>query len=44
MESSKFGYWLQVGANVGFLLGLVFVGLQMQQDRELKRLDPEAKL
>ena len=39
MESSKLGYWLQVGANVGLLLGLVFVGLQMQQDRELKRVE-----
>ena len=39
MESNKFGYWLQVGANLGILLGLVFVGLQMLQDRELKRLE-----
>ena len=39
MEASKLGYWLQVGANIGILLGLVFVGLQMLQDRELKRVE-----
>ena len=39
MESSKLGYWLQVGANLGILLGLIFVGLQIQQDRELKQVE-----
>ena len=31
MESSKFGYWLQVGANVGILIGLMLVFAQLQQ-------------
>ncbi len=35
MESSKVGYWLQVGANIGILGGLILVGLQMQQNSEL---------
>lgn len=38
MESSKVGYWLQVGANVGILVGLVLVGLQMNQNAHLLRL------
>jgi len=31
--------WLQLGANIGLIVGLVFLGLQMRQDRELKRLE-----
>ena len=31
MESSKFGYWLQVGANVGILIGLMLVFAQLRQ-------------
>ena len=27
MESSKVGYWLQVGANIGIVMGLVLVAL-----------------
>ncbi len=38
MESSKFGYWLQIGANVGMLIGLILVGLQMQQNSKLMEL------
>lgn len=33
------GNWIQSSANIGILLGLVFVGFQMQQDKELKRAD-----
>ena len=33
MESSKVGYWLQVGANIGILAGLVLVALQMEQNQ-----------
>ena len=44
MESSRLGYWLQVGANIGILLGLVFVGLQIQQDRELKRVEMVSRM
>ena len=35
MEVSKFGYWLQVGANVGILVGLILVGLQMKQTSDV---------
>ena len=35
----KFGGWFQVVGNVGIVVGLVFVGLQLQQDRELKRAE-----
>ena len=38
MEVSKVGYWLQVGANVGILVGLVLVGLQMNQNAALLRI------
>ncbi len=38
MESSKLGYWLQVGANIGILVGLILVGLQIQQSIELTRV------
>ena len=38
MESSKVGYWLQVGANIGILLGLVLVGFQMRQNSDLLRI------
>ncbi len=39
MESSKVGYWLQVGANIGILVGLIMVGLQINQNTELTRLN-----
>ena len=35
MESSKLGFWLQICGNIGILLGLVFVGVQLYQDRQL---------
>lgn len=38
MESHRVGYWLQVGANIGILAGLVLVGLQISQNSELTRL------
>ena len=31
MESSKIGYWLQVFANIGILVGLILVGMQISQ-------------
>ncbi len=31
--------WLQMLGNLGLIVGLVFVGLQLQQDRELKRIE-----
>ena len=36
MKKDALPYWLQIGANVGLLIGLVFVGLQLYQDRQLK--------
>ena len=33
----KVGQWLQVGANLGFLVGLILVGLQIQQSSHLTR-------
>ena len=37
METSKIGYWLQVGANVGLLAGLILVALQLNQADFLTR-------
>ena len=37
MESNKLGHWLQVGANVGILAGLVLVGIQISQNSDLLR-------
>jgi len=31
----KLGQWFQVGANLGILLGLFFVGFQMRQDHQI---------
>lgn len=36
MEKIGLRNWLQIGADIGILIGLVFVGLQLIQDRELK--------
>ena len=38
MESSKLGNWLQVGANIAILAGLILVGVQINQNTELTRL------
>ena len=37
----KLGQWLQVGANIGILAGLVLVALQMQQSLDLARIQLE---
>ncbi|NKC00030.1 MAG: hypothetical protein GKR90_16235 [Pseudomonadales bacterium] len=37
METSKIGHWLQVGANIGILAGLIMVGLQINQASYLVR-------
>lgn len=34
----KLGDWLQVGANIGILAGLILVGLQMQQNERLLKI------
>ena len=39
MESRRLIDLVHVGGNLGILVGLIFVGLQMQQDRELKRAE-----
>ena len=36
MEARKIADWLQVLGNLGIVLGLFFVGLQLYQDRQLK--------
>ena len=38
MESNKLGHWLQIGANVGLLAGLILVALQMQQNTDILQL------
>ena len=35
----KLGTWIQVISNFAVLIGLVFVGVQLYQDRELKRIE-----
>ena len=44
METSKLASWLQVGANVGILIGLVLVGFQMRQASDLTRHELESEL
>jgi hypothetical protein len=39
MRSQAVSTWLQIGSNVGVILGLVFVGVQIEQDRELMRAE-----
>ena len=38
MDSNKISGWLQVAANIGILAGLILVGLQMQQNSDLLRM------
>ncbi len=38
MDSNKFSNWLQVAPNIGILAGLILVGLQMQQNTDLLRM------
>ena len=38
MDSDKMGNWLQVGANLGIILGLVLVGFQLKQNSNLLRV------
>ena len=44
MESSKFGYWLQITANLGLLIGLILVGVQIQQQSQITRTQLENDL
>lgn len=39
MNSNRVTYWLQIGGNLALLVGLVFVGVQLYQDRQLKRAE-----
>ena len=39
MKESRMASWLQMAGNLAILLGLLFVGLQMHQDRQLKRAE-----
>jgi hypothetical protein len=36
MNKETLQHWLQIGANIGLLVGLFFVGMQLYQDRQLK--------
>ena len=39
MQSNKLGNWLQILGNVAILVGLIFVAVQLYQDRELKAIE-----
>ncbi len=39
MDSNKISNWLQVAGNFGLLAGLLVVGYQLYQDRQLKRAE-----
>lgn len=39
MERNRVTTWLQLGGNLAVLVGLLFVGFQLYQDRELKRAE-----
>ena len=38
MDTNKMVSWLQVGANLGIILGLVLVGLQLKQNSDLLKI------
>lgn len=38
MNASRLGNWLQVAANLGIVLGLVLVGVQLKQNSDLARI------
>lgn len=39
MSSNKFGDWLQIIGTFGVLGGLIFVGLEIRQDRQIAKAD-----
>ena len=39
MDSSRLNAWFQVAASVGVILSLIFVGLEIQQSREIAIAD-----
>jgi hypothetical protein len=39
VSMGRFGSWLQIGANVGILGGLILVGLQIKQSSDLTQMD-----
>ena len=39
MDSTRTAGWLQILGNIAIVLGLLFVGLQLYQDRQLKQAD-----
>lgn len=43
MESSKAGHWLQIGANVGILISLILVALQINENTRIARADLTAR-
>jgi hypothetical protein len=39
MDTSKIAHWLQISGNIGILCGLIFVAVQLYQDRQLKGIE-----
>jgi hypothetical protein len=44
MELSRVGSWLQVGANIGIVVGLVLVAIQISQQEEIAGTDVQSEL
>ena len=38
MDAGKLGNWLQVGANLGIIVGLILVGFQLKQNSDLLKV------
>jgi hypothetical protein len=38
MSTGKMGNWLQIGANLGIILGLILVGFQLKQNSDLLKV------
>ena len=43
-ELSRVGSWLQVGANIGIVVGLVLVAIQISQQQEIAGTDVQSEL
>ena len=43
MDTGKVGDWLQISANIGILLGLLLVGIQINENSKIARADLTAR-
>lgn len=43
MDISKLGNWLQVGANVGILAGLILVSIQISENTRISKVELTAR-